>query len=105
MTTPGASLTTRPSWKALEAHHAKVREVHMRTLFSDDPQRSSRLTVQGAGLFLDYSKHRITDDTIRLLLQLAEEVKLAVAHRGDVPRGKNQCDGTASCSARGSPRS
>jgi len=73
MTTPGASLTTRPSWKALEAHYKKVREVHMRTLFSDDPQRSSRLTVQGVGLLLDYSKHRITDDTIRLLLQLAEE--------------------------------
>ena len=73
MTTPAVSLTSRPSWKALEAHHKKIREVHLRTLFSDDPQRGSRLTAEAAGLFLDYSKNRITDETIRLLLQLAEE--------------------------------
>ena len=73
MTTPAISLTSRPSWKALEAHHRKVREVHLRTLFSDDPQRGSRLTAEAAGLFLDYSKNRITDETLGLLFQLAEE--------------------------------
>ena len=73
MTTPAVSLTSRPSWKALEAHHKKIREVHLRTLFSDDPQRASRLTAEAAGLFLDYSKNRITDETLGLLFQLAEE--------------------------------
>src|SRR6476660_9523649 len=73
MTTPAVSLTSRPSWKALEAHHKKIREVHMRTLFSDDPQRGSRLTAEAAGLFLDYSKNRITDETLGLLFHLAEE--------------------------------
>jgi len=73
MTTPAVSLTSRPSWKALEAHHKKIREVHLRRLFSDDPQRGSRLTAEAAGLFLDYSKNRITDETLGLLFQLAEE--------------------------------
>ncbi len=73
MTTPAVLLISRTSWKALEAHHKKIREVHLRTLFSDDPQRGSRLTAEAAGLFLDYSKNRITDETLGLLFQLAEE--------------------------------
>jgi len=71
-----APLRQRPGWKALEAHHQKVREVHLRTLFADDPQRGERLAVEAAGLYFDYSKHRVTNETIRLLLQLAEEAGL-----------------------------
>ena len=67
------SLTERPGWKALAAHQAKMSGVHMRTLFAEDPRRGERLTAEAAGLYLDYSKHRVTDETIRLLLALAEE--------------------------------
>jgi glucose-6-phosphate isomerase len=71
-----ATLTRRPAWKALAAHHAQVRDVHLRTLFADDPERGERLVAEGAGLYLDYSKHRVTDETLRLLLRLAEECGL-----------------------------
>ncbi len=71
-----SSLTERPAWKALAAHYEKVRDVHLRTLFADDPKRGERLVVEGAGLYLDYSKHRVTDETMRLLLALADEVGL-----------------------------
>jgi glucose-6-phosphate isomerase len=76
MTDTSTSLTERPAWKALVAHHEQVRDVHLRTLFAEDPKRGERLTVEAAGLFLDYSKNRITDDTLRLLLQLARECGL-----------------------------
>jgi len=69
-------LPRRQSWKALQAHWKTVREVHLRALFADDPQRGSRLTAEAAGLVLDYSKNRVTDETIRLLVQLAEESEL-----------------------------
>ena len=73
MTAGIAPLTARPAWKALEAHYEKVRDLHLRTLFEQDPKRGERLTVEAAGLYLDYSKNRITDETLDLLLQLAEE--------------------------------
>jgi glucose-6-phosphate isomerase len=63
----------RPAWKALEGHHGKVRELHLRRLFADDPGRGERLTAEAVGVFLDYSKNRITDETLALLLQLAEQ--------------------------------
>jgi glucose-6-phosphate isomerase len=66
-------LASRPAWKALAAHHGKIREAHLRDLFAKDPGRGERLTVEAVGLFCDYSKHRITDETLTLLLQLAEE--------------------------------
>jgi len=66
-------LTERPAWKDLEVHFQKVRELHLRQLFADDAERGKRMTAEGAGLYLDYSKNRITDETIKLLLQLAEE--------------------------------
>src|SRR3954447_19772012 len=69
-------LTQRPAWQALAAHHAQVRDVHLRQLFADDPRRGERYAAEGAGLYFDYSKHRITADTLRLLLQLAEECGL-----------------------------
>src|SRR5262245_2990928 len=62
-----------PAWKALEAHHAAIRDVHLRTLFADDARRGERLAVEGCGLYLDYSKHRVNEETISLLLRLAEE--------------------------------
>jgi len=67
-----ALILTR-SWRALAAHHAQIKDLHLRNLFADDPGRAERFSAEGAGLFLDYSKNRITDETIKLLLQLAEE--------------------------------
>jgi glucose-6-phosphate isomerase len=66
-------LPQRPAWTALEAHSREVRDLHLRSIFAADPTRGERLTVEAIGLFLDYSKNRITDETIRLLLQLANE--------------------------------
>ena len=63
----------RTAWKALEAHYRRVRELHLRNLFADDPTRGERMAAHGAGLHLDYSKNRITDQTLKLLIQLAEE--------------------------------
>jgi len=65
-----------PAWKALEAHYLKVKDLHLRKLFSDDPQRGERLTCEAAGIYLDYSKNRITDETLKLLLQLAKQSRL-----------------------------
>ena len=66
-------LTARPAWRALAEHHARIRETHLRELFAADPARGERLAVEALGLYLDYSKNRITDETLRLLLELAEE--------------------------------
>ena len=66
-------LTQRAAWKALETHHEKIKSTTLRSLFADDPQRADRFTIEAAGLFLDYSKNRITDETRKLLLQLAQE--------------------------------
>src|SRR6202020_1835120 len=66
-------LTQRAAWTALVAHHEKIQNTPLRSLFSDDPQRASRFSLEAAGLFLDYSKNRITEETRQLLLQLAKE--------------------------------
>src|ERR1700691_2429932 len=71
---PTIPLRERPSWKALEQHHAKIGGRHLRELFAEDPGRGERLGAEAAGLYLDYSKNRITDETIRLLLDLARQV-------------------------------
>src|SRR5690349_2544958 len=73
MTAGNQSLTARPAWKALEVHHQQVKGLHLRKLFADDPRRGERMTAEAVGIFLDYSKNRITDETLTLLLQLAEE--------------------------------
>ena len=65
--------TERPAWKALVAHQQKIRDLYLRKLFADDPKRGERMTVEAVGLYLDYSKNRITDETLKLLLQLADE--------------------------------
>src|SRR5512146_2515900 len=67
------SLTRRQAWKALQAHFKQVRDLHLRDLFANDHGRGERLTVEAAGIFLDYSKNRITDETLKLLVDLAEE--------------------------------
>lgn len=66
-------LTEREAWKRLTLHHQKVRDLHLRTLFKEDPKRGERLTVEAADIFLDYSKNRVTDETLKLLVELAEE--------------------------------
>jgi glucose-6-phosphate isomerase len=66
------SLTERPAWKALKAHYNEVRDLHLRKLFTDDPSRGEQMTAEAAGIYLDYSKNRVTAKTLRLLLDLAE---------------------------------
>jgi glucose-6-phosphate isomerase len=68
-----APLAQRPAWKALAAHAATIKPTHLRTLFADDPSRGTRYTAEACGLFLDYSKNRITDETLQLLVALAEQ--------------------------------
>jgi glucose-6-phosphate isomerase len=71
------ALTERPAWQALSSHYETIRDVHLRELFADDPGRGERLLAEGAGLHLDYSKHRVTARTIALLLKLAEQSALS----------------------------
>jgi glucose-6-phosphate isomerase len=66
-------LTRRKAWNALVTHYKKLQKLHLRKLFANDPKRGERLTAEAAGLFLDYSKNRVTDETLKLLLQLATE--------------------------------
>jgi glucose-6-phosphate isomerase len=70
------ALSARPSWKTLESHHKEVSKLHLRELFAKDSERGERMTVDAVGLYLDYSKNRITDETLKLLFQLAEEAGL-----------------------------
>jgi len=80
-------LTRRPEWAALHDHFQKIRDTHLRALFADDPRRGERLTAEAAGLYLDYSKHRVTDETLRLLVRLAEasglRARIDAMFRGD----------------------
>src|SRR5437868_3013847 len=69
-------LTQRPAWKALEQHYQEMRNVHLRTLFAEDTGRSERFAAEAEGLYLDYSKNRVTDETMRRLLELAESAGL-----------------------------
>ena len=66
-------LTEAPSWHALQSHYEKVKDIQLRQLFAGDPSRGGRFTAEAAGLYLDYSKNRMTDETVRLLIQLAQE--------------------------------
>src|SRR5262249_216676 len=67
------ALRVRPSWVSLESHWQKIKGLHLRQLFAEDPRRGERMAVETAGIYLDYSKNRITDETLKLLLQLAKE--------------------------------
>jgi glucose-6-phosphate isomerase len=73
MNTSTPFLTRTTAWRALEEHYSQLKDRHLRDLFRDDPERGARLTAQAAGFYMDYSKHRITDVTLRLLLDLARE--------------------------------
>ena len=86
MSNPRKPPTQLPAWKALERHHQAVRSVELRQLFAEDPKRGERLRVEAAGILLDYSKNRLTDETLRLLLELAEQAGVA-AHRDAMFRG------------------
>jgi glucose-6-phosphate isomerase len=81
------SLTQLPAWKALRAHHKTIGSQSLRDLFAKDPNRGTRLTAEAEGVYLDYSKHRITDETLKLLLQLADEsgvkARIEAMFRGD----------------------
>lgn len=82
-----SALTSSPAWKALEAHHGTVSKLHLRQLFHDDKTRGERLTAEACGIFLDYSKNRITDETLKLLIHLANDrglrQKIDAMFRGD----------------------
>src|SRR5436305_12170592 len=82
--TPATDLS---AWKALRAHYEEIRDLHLRDLFASDPKRGERFTAEAAGIYLDYSKNRITDRTLELLFQLAEESRLRhridAMYRGD----------------------
>ncbi len=77
MTTSVAPLLERPAWSALQQHYDEIKHVHLRQLFQDDAARGQRLTAEAAGVYLDYSKNRVTDKTMQLLVQLAKESGLA----------------------------
>jgi glucose-6-phosphate isomerase len=81
MATDQVPLKERAAWKALEEHHGKIGSVHLKELFAEDAKRGERYTAEAAGIFLDYSKNRVTDETLKLLIQLAEES--GVAERRD----------------------
>src|SRR5580704_4983105 len=76
MTTKMTPLFDRPAWKALEAHHQQIQGMQLKQLFANDAGRGDRFTLEAAGIFLDYSKNRVTDETLKLLIQLAEECGL-----------------------------
>ena len=88
MPSPSPALTDRPAWKALTAHHEIVGKRHLRTLFADDAVRGERLTAEAVGIYFDYSKNRVTDETLKLLLQLADETglqsRIEAMFRGDI---------------------
>lgn len=73
MPTPVTPLTERKAWKALAVHHKAIQGLHLKELFADDPRRASRMAAEAAGIYLDYSKNRLTDETLALLIQLAED--------------------------------
>ncbi|MDB4766097.1 glucose-6-phosphate isomerase [bacterium] len=76
MTTDKLTLTNRSAWKSLEAHYEQTRDIHLRQLFADDSSRGQKMATESLGIYLDYSKNRITDETLRLLIALAEETGL-----------------------------
>ena len=87
MKTSIAQVNQCTAWKNLEAHYSKLKELHLRNLFKDDPKRGERMVVEAEGIYFDYSKNRITDETLKLLLQLAEEAclrdRINAMFRGD----------------------
>jgi glucose-6-phosphate isomerase len=85
---PATPLRERKAWQALERHYAEISGTHLRDLFDSDPARGTRLTAEAVGIYLDYSKNRVTDETLTLLLELAQESGL-VEHRDAMFRGEH----------------
>ena len=90
MTGRSAPLTRRPEWAALQEHYQKIKDVHLRQLFADDPTRGERLTAEAVGLYFDYSKHRITDETHPPARAARRGMRPARPHRRHVPRRQDQ---------------
>src|SRR6185503_8261252 len=95
MTAATEQSVERQSWRALGTHYTKVSKLHLRELFEEDPERGERMTAEAVGLFLDYSKNRITDETLKLLFQVAEEAGLqsridAMFHGEKINRTENR---------------
>ena len=84
------TITAHPAWQALEAHYHVIRDRHLRELFAEDPRRGERMTAEATGIYLDYSKNRITDETLKLLLRLGGGGRSARPDRRDVPRRQDQ---------------
>ena len=100
---PTTPLRQRPAWKALEQHYAEIGQRHLRELFAEDPGRGERLAAEAAGLYLDYSKNRVTDETLALLVQLARESQVE-ERRDAMMRGRaDQRVGAPGGAARRSP--
>ena len=92
------------TWQALQDHYQDIKDLHLRDLFKQDPDRGTRLTVQASGLYMDYAKHRITDETLRLLFELARERGLE-ERRDAMFRGEkiNLTEDLSACSLRECP--
>ena len=97
-------LTQLKAWKALKAQYKKIGAMHLRDLFAADPKRGKEMTVEAEGLFFDYSKNRITDETIEAAHRTGAGVGPAVADRRHVSGRQDQCDGRARGAARGPAR-
>ena len=90
----------RAAWTALEEHRKELRGVHLRDLFRNDPGRGRRMTAGAVGVFLDYSKNRIGDETLKLLLELAKAARPTRTHRRHVPGREDQHHRKPGCPAR-----
>jgi glucose-6-phosphate isomerase len=101
MTAGTEPLTEHPAWKALKAHYDEIRNLHLRKLFADDPKRGEHMTAEAAGIYLDYSKNRITEQTLKLLLDLSEAIGLRGRIDAMFRGGEDQRLGTAGRPARG----
>ena len=103
-------LLERKAWQALKRHHAEIGDQHLREMFAADPERGERLTAEAAGLYLDYSKNRVTDETMRLLVDLADESGRGRTAGRHVPRASTStCPKTGPsctwrCACRGARR-
>ena len=91
------TLSERRCWQGLSRHHQDVKDLHLRDLFAADPARGERLVAEGAGLYLDYSKNRITDETIQLLGALAEQSGCRTGSRRCSPASGSTCPRTGRC--------
>ena len=104
MATRAARPTESKEWKALEQHYAEIKDLHLRDLFAKDPGRGQQMTIEALDLYLDYSKHRVTEDTMRLLRALAQQASLRT-HIEEMFAGQaDQRDREARRAARRAPR-